>query len=673
MAEVITLDPDAVATDRTALELNSGAITVRYEGVDWGNADIEAVMADQERGSSPVDYRIPNRSITIPLKVKASGTITFDQARAQLQQKVSLLQREGGWIGRTISGGGTVYADVVNAGLTLSGGWLQENAGVDADAELRLEVIPDFYEDEVTLSDHTETTLPEITFTETTVGGDYPGRVRILVDEDDGENQNSLIWCVRSRHYSADSTAAAAYEAEELEALDAASASSLSGASGGTAVIHSTIADDWTPVVGTNIGGSTYLTHTGAYRVWARVYSYGGTMDARFVWDVGDLITPTENDATTIPTVTGFYMVDLGEARLDKVQTGSHRWGGQVQIRGTGGTVAVDRIWFFNTDEGYGIAQSSATATTLSPFVARDAFAHTSGTLTGKVLPIGGTWTGAGDSDGFGINTTNHTAQRTATSDTTGVGNGRFAIAGTAIYDAVSVQADLTFSPASSGLFQVGVLARYTDTSNFAVAFIRKTGTDATPVWWMNVYIVVGGLTVETAGARAAYFSVPDTYHRVKFVVDVRGNYQVHWGLPDYGLEPSEIVSGYSAYLAAGGSLDDGKVGFYDHVEGAFPATRQFDNFLVTAPEPDAALFASRSVELSTWSINREDSGGNAYGPVSLVTGDLPRLPATGYDTRTTEVMVKLSRGDLSTAPDSGIDDLSARLYHRPSWLYVPD
>lgn len=674
MAEVITLDPDAVSVNRTALEINSGAIQVRQEGVDWGNAEIEAVMADQERGSSPVDYRLPNRSITIPLRIKPAGTITFDQARAQLQQKVALLQREGGWLGRTLSSGGTVYADVVNAGLTLGGDWLQAEKDIDINAELRLEVIPDFYEDEIALSDHTETTLPELTFTESNVRGDYPARVRILVDEDDAEDQASLIWCVRSRHYSADASAASAYQAEALEPLDAAAGTAVSGASGGTAVVHSTLAEDWTPVVGTNIGGTTFLTHTGVYRVYARFYSYGGTTDARFVWDVGDLITPTENDPVTIPSTTGFYLLDLGEARLDKVQTGTHRWGGQIQAKG-GGTVAVDRIWFFNVDEGFGIAQASPSATTLTPFVARDGFDQTSGTLTGKALPIGGTWAGAGDADSFVLNTTNHTAQRTATSDSAGLSNGRFSIAGTATYAEVSAQADFKFTASAVGVeFTTGVLARYTDTSNFALAHISAVEAAASYLdWKLSLTTVVGGTIAVASTLTSPYLGVPNIYHRVRLVVDTRGNYQVLWGLPDYNLEPKPLLSGYSPHLATGGGLASGKVGFYDWVEGAAPATRQVDNFLITSPEPDAAVFASRTTELSTWNITRENSAGDAYGPTSRVTGDLPRLPAKGIDGRISEVMVKLSRGNLGDSPDGGIDDLSAQAYYRPSWLFVPE
>ncbi len=676
MAEEITLDPPAVATDRTELDINSGAIRVRQDGVDWGNADIEAVMADQDWGSSPVDFRIPNRQITIPLIIRTDGTVSIDQARAKLQKKVGTFQREGGWIKRVINGGGTLYADVVNAGLTLSGNWMQQSKATDHEAELRLEVIPDFYEDEITLSDHTETTLPELTFTETDLRGDYPARVRIVVDEDDAEDQSSLVWSIRSRHYSGGTTAAMAYEAEALTTLDAATRTSLSGASGGTVVQHASLADDWTPVVGTNMNSGVYLTHTGTYRVFARVYSNGGTstgggtISSRFVWDVGDLVTPTENPTWNLPTQgSQFYIADLGEIRLDRIPSGTHRWGGQIQAKGQGGTIAVDRVWFLNTDDGYGVCKGAASASGLTAFSARDSFDQSSGTLTGKVLSTGGTWTGAGDADDYSIDTATHTAQRTAVSDSS-IYNGRFAIAGATTFTNVTVQADVKFSArVSDGYF--GILARYVDTSNW---FLFALNPQSSTAGWIWTIARVAGATYYASGASGgALYGLTNTYYRLRLQVNADGTFKIWVGFADYPL-PSEPYFQYQdSSLATGGALASGKVGIYDAQTNATANTRTYNNFLVTTPTPDAAIFASQSAELSHRAMLREDSTGATYGPISDVIGDLPRLPPAGLDGRTTELVLKASRGDLDTSPDSGIDDISARAYYRPSWLYVPD
>ena len=83
-------------------------------------------------------------------------------------------------------------------------------------------------------------------------------------------------------------------------------------------------------------------------------------------------------------------------------------------------------------------------------------------------------------------------------------------------------------------------------------------------------------------------------------------------------------------------------------------------------------MYANQSVQLTTDGMFREDSGGTAYGPVSNVRGDLPRIPPT-TDGRTTEIFLKATRGDLDGLSDSGIDNISARVTYRPSWLFVPD
>ena len=94
------------------------------------------------------------------------------------------------------------------------------------------------------------------------------------------------------------------------------------------------------------------------------------------------------------------------------------------------------------------------------------------------------------------------------------------------------------------------------------------------------------------------------------------------------------------------------------------------DNFVSWSATPDAVAFASQSVELNTKGMIREDSAGAAYGPVSSVVGDLPRMPNRS-SAGTVEFFAKASRGDLQTGADPGIDDISARIYRRASYLTV--
>ena len=174
MAEHIVLDPSEVATGRTEIEITNW---ISEAGPDWGEASLVAYSAELEVGSTMVDTRWPNRQITIPLTIRDMGGTSFTTARAAIQAKAGIMQQQGGWLKRVTASGGTVFADIINATLTLGGDWMQANRSVDTNAALTLEAIPDFYKAEETLGDHTETTNPEIVFTETTAnGGDFPAR-----------------------------------------------------------------------------------------------------------------------------------------------------------------------------------------------------------------------------------------------------------------------------------------------------------------------------------------------------------------------------------------------------------------------------------------------------------------------------------------------------------------
>lgn len=144
MSEIVVLDPGEVAAERIEVDITGW---VNQQGIDWGDAQIEAYMADAQRGSLPVDFRMPNRQIQIPLLLLDRNGTTFDAIRSQVQAKCALIHREGGWIKRQIADT-PLYADVINATLKLGGGTLAAFQLVDADAMLTLEAIPDFYGDE---------------------------------------------------------------------------------------------------------------------------------------------------------------------------------------------------------------------------------------------------------------------------------------------------------------------------------------------------------------------------------------------------------------------------------------------------------------------------------------------------------------------------------------------
>jgi hypothetical protein len=663
-----------VATGRTQLDITS---YIKADGLDWGDAEFTAILAEAARGDLLVGGRLPNRTVTIPLTLRdVEGQSTFFAIRAYLQQKVGLFQREGGWVARTTDSG-TLYADVVNAKLHLGGSLFQAFSGFDIDAVLTLECVPDWYGDEVDLGDNVELTNPELVFTDSGIAGNYPGRVRLVVDNDQsGFPQRALLWGVRSRNYSSASTAALAYATTALTLMDSA-------ANSGGVVKHTNLAPSWTPVVSTNVGGTAWLTHTGAYRVWANIGSTlnGSQVSTRFVWDVGDLTLPVENSAVTLPGNSGYYLVDLGEVYLQKVPSGSHRWQGIIQCKGAvgGEDVEIKRLWFQPLDESSGrLIAPAVTVRGTTAFVARSTFGQSPATLNnvGLDAPSGTTWAtstagSGGSTTDFYIPSDRFKAVRDTTLDTfSNFSHARFAVAGANILPTyVSCQVGY-HSNALAG--RQGVVARflnlnffiiaYWDTANRLVRVLKRiSGVDT----------FLGTVSLGASDPGPAGGDGFDVNATIGLAVLPDGKWSLLW-TPSRTGSLQEILTGYdSALPAVGGSLGAGKVGLFDSQTGSGGLTyRAYSQFEASSPPSDAVVFDSRSLELRTDGAFRADSAGAAYAPVARQLGDLPRIPPSGMEGRTVQTFLKGSRGDLVDA-DVGTDDISARLFYRPSYLYV--
>lgn len=691
MAETIILDDAAVASARTALDITP---FIAAEGPDWGDAQIEAYMAEGSRGQFPVAYRIPNRTVTIPLRILTRGATTFDTFRTNLQAKVGLFQREGGWLSRQTSVG-TLYMDVVNATLKYGGSWFQANRGMDPDATLTLECIPDFYGAEITLDDIVQTTQPEIATTlklaaaNAVIKGDYPGRCRIVVDEDQGQAQMGLIWGFRSRYYSSASTAALSYEAEALTLATSSNLNTITGASGAgtnnTVVSGSLLVGGWTSILTTKIAtGALEMTHKGTYRVWARVYTSSSNPQIRLKWDVGDLTLPEVNSAVTIPTAGNFFIANLGEIRLDAPPVGTHRWQGIIEGTSTSGTslVAIDKLWFVPVDDGYGVLRASMDTESGTPVLtASDGFAQGGGTaLTGKTMPVGGVWAGAGDADDHITRADIQITQRGGTVDVGGLTGGRYAISGSSNQTNTIVQVNFAANrPAAAATDFYGVFARYVDVNNWLMFYWQEVHNAGGSAGWVSSTLYVAK---RVAGTVTTLQSTPvpwagqqldslNAWFTLMLRVDTLGNYSAYIAKTNTALG-NPILSGQDSVLATGGTLQTGKPGFYHVFVGGLSF---FDNFQAqsfTLTAVDSVLFPSQSAELRHDGMFREDSAGVSYGPITQVTGDLPRVPPSGLEARPVEMFLKASRSDLASTQDTGVDDISARVSYRPSWLIVP-
>lgn len=662
------LDPSGAGEPGNGIRTQVDITTwIAYEGgVDWGDAAVENYMAEAQRGALPVDFRIPNRQIQIPLKLRTVGATTFATIRNNVQAKVALFQAEGGWLKRTTDSG-TYFLDIVSATLKYGGSGFQAYKGFDVDAMLSLEAIPDFYGAEVDLGDNTSIVNGCLVFTDTGVTGNYPGRLRVVVDNDSATNHLGLLWGIRSRYYSSSAAARLHYPETELTAM----ASSLS--------------TNWTPLWSTNRDSGTAptgaLVHTGTYRVWAVMDATTTNpivdLSVRLVWDVGDMTFPIENAPAPLTANGNVYSVDLGEVQLSPSPSGTHRWQGIIQGKGvTGGEVVfLTYLYLVPVNEGYGVLRASTVGDIgIVAHSARDEFNQSAGSLAAKVAPVGGTWTGAGDADDFTIDTSGKTAQRTAVSDSAAT-NGRFGILGSTNYTNIAVQVNVKRTNVSSNTW-TGVLARTTDADNFFIAAIVGSAVQAP---YLITQAELAGSPVSGVGyvAPLPFAYGANQWATIQIFIDATGRFYVYAfpaGAVPYGSTTAVIAGRASQLATGGGTLASGKPGIYDSHTDATANTRNFDNIAAWVPVYDAVIYPSQSAELRTEGMFREDSTGAGWGPVTSVTGDLPRIPASGLEGRTVEMFFKGSQGNFTgQVADLGTGEaISARPFYRPSWVTVP-
>jgi hypothetical protein len=682
VSERVVFDPSEEATGRVELDITG---LIEEAGPDWGDAQIEAYMAEAAVGQVPVDYRVPNRQIQIPLILHDIEGTTFEEARRAVQAKVALFQRQGGWLKREINGT-PWFADVMNASLKLGGSTAQAMFEVDVDATLTIETLPDFYGEEVTLDDMSETASAELAKVlkdhgaTAVIKGDYPGRVRVVVDDDQNAAQYGLLWGFRSRFYDPAVTAALVYEAEALTPLDAASVTALAGASGGNVVQHpSLLASSWTPVLSTTHAVSGQLTHKGTYRVWARCYSTATAPPrVRLVWDAGDINAPEENAPGTLPTF-AFYDLDLGEIRIDEAPVGTHGWTGQVEAMAAtsaGGNISIDKLWFVPVDEGYGILRmspSSLAGTTL----AQDSFtgAVAGAALNGSSPPIGTAWATSGAATDFTFLDAGAARSSPALPPTSAAGRSvagagfRYGIFGSSRSDQkVSAQVGAWITPPAVPITgSCGIVARWVDANNYLRCTIRWNSN----LTEFRVTKVVAGVATVLADAPVGrqFFG---EYFTLAMSVSANGNVAATLA-SSTGLQLASLVASDPA-LAPGGVLQSGKAGIIDSGDGATTPQRWYDSITVTAPPPEPVVInAGKSVELRTEGHFRKASGGTGYDLINAAVGDLPRVPSSGVEGQPVELFVKPSRGDFDERADVAIDDISVQVFYRPSYLFVPE
>ena len=635
-----------------------------------------APTADTE-GDPLVQQRYRNREIAIRLRVTASSAANLENALAKLSQKVAKFNREGGSLKRTLGSGDVILFDIIGAEMDL----LHDRRLVHSfrtEVTLKLTCKPFGRAPEVQIAtDHTDTTIGCLVFTETSLKGDVPGTARMVVDEDSSHDQLWMIWGMESRYYSNAATAALYRQAEGLTLLSGSTIVTDTGASGGGAnnAIRSAALSaeyDYAILSTQATGGGAHLSHIGDYQVYARVQtptSNGGQVSLGLAWSVGDGRRVTTNTVVNFPVLSydgTWRLVDLGQVHIPKATAGTQQWEGRLIAGSTrnGDKIDVDMLYFVPITEGSGQVQGVPQTTLAGSITDADGFDQAAGALNGKTLVIGGTWATSGDATDLAT-TGSSTATRTTTAD---AGAGRTAIAGSTSLTNVNVQADVKVSAGLNGL-EVGVYGRWVDATHWVTGWIDWSNYPTYGFVNPTVTINNGGVFHSIQGY--AYDLLPGTTYTIRLAIDTSGRYYLWAYIP--GADTGDPrVQGQDDFLATGGGVASGKPGIWDLNLSGTACTRTYYGFLAYPISPDAAMFSGKSIEIRSDRAVRQDSGGTLWVPPGSYEGDYLTLPAAGQEARTVRMFVKASRNAPFVMSDPAIDAISAKLNYVPRYLHVP-
>lgn len=706
LGETIILDPAEQPLTLTGTTSDHGIYLLEHEYPEPEKVDIRSgsALSTGRKGALngygnrviPVTLRVAEPPTNATVNVNSPGADPSTGARPatggplfhailqQIEQKCERMTRRGGEEGvggvykRTLPNGQTILFDVVRAicVVTADRQFLHGRATV----RIEFECLPLGYADaETDHGDNVETTLPVLIFEET-IDGTAPALGRLVIDEDGAQTQDWVQAALQMRRRDPAASAALFYQAESRTPLGtAALAAGPSGASGAgsNTILEGSLTPNFRAIMSTQAaGGGSRLSHVGRFLVVARVQTpttNTGAVKVAFEWGQGDLRQFTQNDEVAVypaDDVGGWEgtwrRVFLGTVELDKALVGTQQWEGRLLAKSTVAEddIYVDTLELWPIGEFYCEVSTALQLSSPTSFAARDEFGQAAGNLAGKTLPVGGVWVAAaGDLDDFIIDTTGKTAQRTAVSDTGSAAfPGRGAIAGTTSFTDVVAQLDAKFSARSAPAG--GIIARYIDTNNHLIAYISSSGSG-----FVTVNLTVAGVAMTLTSQLLAV--ALDTFYTIRLQVDALGRWSMWFG-PQGSTFGSPVISGQHSALATGGALAAGKVGIFDVNQSASAATRNYDNFAAWVPARDAAVFASQSLQLRHDAILREDSAGAIWVPVSKHNGDLLTIPPSGRERQPVRFMVKAQRFDPDYGPDSGIDDISARLFTTDRYLTVP-
>lgn len=493
--------------------------------------------------------------------------------------------------------------------------------------------------------------------------GDVPAEARLIVTDTAAQSRDFAAWGLEQRWQAGTDLL---LTQPDLTTIGFAGGPTTRSGSVSATIYRGTLTT--TPVA---VCGTDNQPHVGVFRVYARLWASGTGVRARFVYRVGD--GPLMSlEWETPPAEDAWVELDLGVVSIPERVLGTQRWTGQVEAYSdvAGDTLDVDYLILMPAGR-FGRARRQLTIPTSTTFYARDEFDQAAGALTGKTLPVGGTWAGAGDLDDFALNTTDRTARRTAASDagvTGDISSGRWVIAGTTVFTDVAARIDMKTTVLRDQ--HVGLVLRHVDSNNFAAMIVEWRSAGMRLSWWERVG---GVLTDRARTAQGAIAAVAGSWYTLLVTVSARGLVGAWFG-PRAGLPSEPAFTTLQPTLATGGALASGQVGFIDHHPNpALSNGRDYDNFSAFVPLADAVCFSAQSIEFRWDETLREDPSGTYYGRPEEYRGAPFFLPPAGDEGRAARVAVMLRRSDVYTMPNASVaDNQTMEVRYTPRYLYLP-
>jgi hypothetical protein len=251
-----------------------------------------------------------------------------------------------------------------------------------------------------TLTSTTSSSTPFVTAELVNNSGDVPALGRLIITDTATQSRRHVEWGLEGPLTYNASTSLLIDSDDMVTSGFGGTATTQSGAydpnASGNSVIGITART--TPAA---VAGTGNLSHIGAFRVIARVYSDASTLETRLSW--------RESDGTLISNSwkphrgnSLWQELDLGSVSISAVLAGTQRWTGQFEMRTTSGTATarLDYAVLVPVSAGYGKARGTYT---YSPGVLSglDDFSAITAALDADTADLGGTWATSGSATDF--------------------------------------------------------------------------------------------------------------------------------------------------------------------------------------------------------------------------------------------------------------------------------